>query len=301
MAYMNIVKPSVKEIVNKTPGKKMEFCGRVCYKSDSKINDDSYVKFLRNIAKSGHTSVLEHERVCFEVSSGVDLASFVRSMKFFSVSDVAGKKFVSANVRAWLENVGAESAFYPHLKSLYPFLFEDECAVDGSSVKIVDENYLSLVFADERKSIEYAHSARTFQITCSRACTHQLVRHRAFSFSQQSQRYCNFSGDKFGHSIDFIMPVFDDVKEFSAEEKSKIEARFKESLERIESDYFDLVDNLKLRAEDARAILPNAAASVIVMTGRPCDWEGFFALRCDAHAQREIRDVAFAIRDLLSK
>ena len=286
----------------------MEFCGRVCYKSDSKINDDSYVKFLRNIAKSGHTSVLEHERVCFEVSSDVDLASCAKCVKFFAVSEVSGKRFVSANVRAWLENVGAwlenvgaESAFYPHLKSLYPFLFEDECSFDGSSVKIVDENYLSLVSADERKAIERAHSARTFQITCSRACTHQLVRHRSFSFSQQSQRYCNFSGDKFGHSIDFIMPVFDDVKEFSAEEKSKIEARFKESLERIESDYFDLVDNLKLRAEDARAILPNAAASVIVMTGRPCDWEGFFALRCDAHAQREIRDVAFAIRDLLSK
>ncbi len=286
---------------NRTPGKKMEFCGRVCYKSDSKINDDSYVKFLRNIAKSGHTSVLEHERVCFELPSGFESASLATSLKFFSITNMSGKMFVSANVRAWLENVASDSVFYPHLKALYPFLFEDECGSADSSIKLVDENYLSLVSSDERKAIEYAHIARTFQITCSRACTHQIVRHRAFSFSQQSQRYCNFSGEKFGHSIDFIMPVFDDVKAFSDSEKSEIEAKFKESLERIEKDYFDLVDNLKLRAEDARAILPNAAASIIVMTGRPCDWDGFFKLRCDAHAQREIRDVAFAIRDLISK
>lgn len=300
---MNIVKPSVKEIVNDTPGKKMEYCGRVCYKSDSKINDDSYVKFLTNIAKSGHTSVLEHERVCFAVGADFDVESGIKCKKFFSVSEVGGKKYVSANVRAWLESCNADSAFYANLKSLYPFLFEanikEETSSDCSEIVLVDGAYLSSLPSEIRKQVEYLHTSRTFQLVCSRACTHQLVRHRSFSFSQQSQRYCNFSGEKFGHSIDFIMPIFDDKKEFSDEEKEKVTNRISEMLSRIESDYFALVDELHLRAEDARAVLPNAAASVIVMTGRPCDWDGFFALRCDAHAQREIRDIAFAIRELI--
>ena len=57
---MNLVEPKVEEIKFTQYGKKIEKAGRVCYKSDSNISDTSYIKFIQNIVKSGHTSVLEH-------------------------------------------------------------------------------------------------------------------------------------------------------------------------------------------------------------------------------------------------
>ena len=120
---MNIIKPFVKEIINTTPGKKMEYCGRVCYKSDSSINDSSYIKFLQNIKKSGHTSVLEHERICFEVN--INYKIDVANTKYFNITYGENEIYISANIRAWLQNINSESIFYPFLKKIYPFLFNE--------------------------------------------------------------------------------------------------------------------------------------------------------------------------------
>ena len=289
---MRIVENSVELINFNERGKKMEYCGRVCYKSDSNINDTSYIKFLQNIAKSGHTSVLEHERVIFKTDRV--FAATNQFSKYHSITFDGSSAYVSANVRAWLLNTDTSSLFYPFLQELYPFLFTNTASCGkSSSIKIVGE-----------KDVPYEqrgyHDSKTFKIVASRGCTHQLVRHRVFSFSQQSQRYCNFSGEKFGHSIDFIMPIIDDVKEFSETEKKVIEEEFKIAFSVDEERYFNLIETYGLRPEDARNVLPNAAASIIVMTGTSNQWSDFFTLRCDSHAQREIRDIANKIKEILN-
>jgi thymidylate synthase (FAD) len=132
--------------------------------------------------------------------------------------------------------------------------------------------------------LEFADA--TFMIEdISRACTHQLVRHRHFSFMEESQRYCNVSENG------FIVPekFKDDYKEFTFI-KSK-----DESVER----YNELID-LGAKKEDARFILPQGISTRIVMKGNFRVWKEFFHKRCSMNAQWEIREVAWTIRDLLT-
>ena len=88
---MNLVEPKVEEIKFTQYGKKIEKAGRVCYKSDSNISDTSYIKFIQNIIKSGHTSVLEHERVAFKMDLKTGINPFCNisqedHMKYFNIS-----------------------------------------------------------------------------------------------------------------------------------------------------------------------------------------------------------------------
>lgn len=297
---MNIIKPFVKEIIDTIPGKKMEYCGRVCYKSDSSINDSSYIKFLQNIKKSGHTSVLEHERICFEINNSYNINKIIENTKYFTITYDGSKNYISANIRALLENINPENLFYPYLKEIYPFLFEEYCPNNKFAfIRTVDLNSEGLSEKAKKDIFRY-HTSRTFEIHGSRSFSHQAVRHRVFSFSQQSQRYCNFSNDKFGHSIDFIMPIIDDKKEFSFDKKNFIYDMYAKIFKEIEDNYFYLI-NSGVRTEDARAVLPNAAATILVMTGTVEEWDSFFKLRCDEHAQREIRDIANLIKGEIYK
>lgn len=299
---MKIIKNEIEEIKDSIPGKKMEYCGRVCYKSDSNISDDSYVRFLQNIYKSGHLSVLEHERIIFKVDSSYELDRIIPNLKYFKITSYNKDVFVSADIRAWVENCdNIENPFYPFLQEVYPFFFKEKSEVfKFPNIKLINDENFKILTEGEKAEIEEFHKVKTFKIICSRACSHQLVRHRAFSFSQQSQRYCNFSGEKFGHSIDFIMPIIDDKKEFEKTSKEIILKKFEDSFQESENDYFSLIE-MGARPEDARAILPNASATIIVMTGTKQDWDGFFKLRCDEHAQREIRDIAFMIKNKLGE
>lgn len=286
---MKIIEPSIKKIDFKTPGKKMEYCGRICYDSTSKINDESYERFIGNIVKSGHYSVIEHERICFLEDSVFSFEDTFKNKKYFTINRIKDKKYISANIRSWYENIDNSSFFYTPLKNKYPFIFTDESIYkEKAGISIVEEI---------PEEIKKYHDSKTFEIVCSRAASHQIVRHRVFTFSQQSQRYCNYSGDKFDRNINFIMPVFDDIKSFDDEDKAIIINNFTKMFEEAENNYFALIEHNDLRAEDARAILPNATATKLVMTGTTNDWEHFFELRCDKHAQREIRDIACKIRE----
>ena len=108
---MNLVEPKVEEIKFTQYGKKIEKAGRVCYKSDSNISDTSYVKFIQNIVKSGHTSVLEHERVTFKLDLKTGINPFCNisqenHMKYFNISKDPkedGVMYISANIRGWYE------------------------------------------------------------------------------------------------------------------------------------------------------------------------------------------------------
>ena len=111
---MKAISPSFEIIGNINPDeilKNIELYGRVCYKSEGLIADDSAEPFIRRILKSGHESVIEHEKI-------------------------------------------------------------------------------------------------TVKIICDRGVTHEIVRHRIASYSQESTRYCNYSREKFGSELTFIKPVF---------------------------------------------------------------------------------------------
>lgn len=122
------------------------------------------------------------------------------------------------------------------------------------------------------------HEKITVRIICDRGVTHEIVRHRIASYSQESTRYCNYSKEKFGGEITFIQPDF----ELSSEDK--------ELLERIERHYLFRLQQ-GLFPQQARYFLPNGLKTEIVMTANLREWRHFFRLRCSSKAHPQMREI----------
>jgi len=125
------------------------------------------------------------------------------------------------------------------------------------------------------------HACITFRISeVSRALTHQLVRHRTFSFSQQSQRYVREDG------FDYVVP--DSIKNHPNE---LVLASYTAIMEAIQNTYNEYIKD-GIPKEDARFLLPNACHTEIVVTADFRNLKHFFGLRLDKHSQWEIRAMA---------
>ncbi len=193
---MQIISPSVEILGNPDPRqmlRNMEAAGRVCYKSEANIKENTAGPFLRRLVQSGHESVIEHEKL---------------------------------------------------------------------SVKII----------------------------CDRGVTHEIVRHRIASYSQESTRYCNYTKDKFGNELTFIKPLFWD-------EGDTCYTLWKEQMASIEKGYFALIE-AGATPEEARSILPNSLKTEIVVTMNMREWRHFLRLRGSKAAHPQIREI---VRLLLPK
>ena len=120
----------------------------------------------------------------------------------------------------------------------------------------------------------------------------EFVRHRVFSFAQESTRYCNYSKDKFGNELTFILPCWwkDEVGNYA-------EAEFCNTLQYAEEQYFYLLKQ-GWKPQEARAILPNALKTELVMTGFVSDWKHFFELRDAGSAHPQARELAQPLHKL---
>lgn len=137
------------------------------------------------------------------------------------------------------------------------------------------------------------HASATFRIEgCSRAMTHQIVRHRIASFTQQSQRYVNEANFNY-----VIPPSISKIKSILDGGISAIEKKYIDHMKRTKEFYIELQKYVK--GEDARFVLPNATCSEIVMTANMREWRHFLTLRGNKHAQWEIREVAIWIYEEL--
>ena len=165
----------------------IEAYGRVCYKSEGNIKEDSAAPFIRRIIRSGHESVLEHEKI---------------------------------------------------------------------SVRII----------------------------CDRGVSHEIVRHRIASYSQESTRYCNYAQDKFSNQLTFIKPCF-------WQEDSPAYAIWQRQMQEAQNSYFALLAE-GATPEQARSILPNSLKTEIVVTMNLREWRHFFKLRTSSRAHPQMREIA---------
>lgn len=197
---MRVIEPYVileDEINGQEIIKKIEKIGRVCYKSEDNITEDSAERFIRNIIDRGHESVLEH---------------------------------VSISVR----------------------------------------------------------------VVCDRGVSHEIVRHRVASYSQESTRYCNYSNEKFGDELTFIKPCYWD-------EDSDSMKLWEVTMGIIENTYQCLIKQQKATPEQARSILPNSLKTEIVITMNLREWRHFFKLRCAKAAHPQMKQVAYLILEQFQK
>lgn len=121
------------------------------------------------------------------------------------------------------------------------------------------------------------------RFTCDRGVSHELVRHRLASFSQESTRYANYSHNKFGREITVIKPCFWD--EGSPEYKEWLS-----TMENAENAYLRLIE-MGARAEQARSVLPNSLKTEIVMTCNVREWRHVLNLRCSSASHPQMREL----------
>jgi thymidylate synthase (FAD) len=132
------------------------------------------------------------------------------------------------------------------------------------------------------------HATATFEIRrVSRALTHQLVRHRIASYSQRSQRYVNEK------QFDYIIP-----ESIETSKNPMLKERYHMLMNQIQSAY-EVLSHYGVKKEDARFVLPNACCTDIIVTMNFRALRNFFRLRCDKHAQWEIRKLALTMLEIL--
>lgn len=155
-------------------------------------------------------------------------------------------------------------------------------ATDNSKEKMIK----MLINSDHTSVLE--HSYATFRVDgASRSFTHQIVRHRLASFSQQSQRYVDES------NFHYVIPP-------SIQENPDALKLFESTMKTIEESYIKLRE-MNIKKEDARFLLPNAIESIIVISANFREWRHIFELRCSMHAQWEIRQVALEMLKILKE
>ena len=159
-----------------------------------------------------------------------------------------------------------------------------------SEEKIADESAAEFV----RKLVRSGHEAViehysvTVRVICDRGVTHEIVRHRLASYSQESTRYCNYSKDKFEGQVTFIEPFFWDKNTEDGKRKYNI---WKSAMELSEKKYMELISS-GATPQEARSVLPNSLKTELVMTMNLREWRSFFKLRTSAASHPQMREIA---------
>ncbi len=157
--------------------------------------------------------------------------------------------------------------------------YKSECKIsDGSAEKFVK----NIINMGHESVLE--HEKVTVTIICDRGISHEIVRHRIASYSQESTRYCNYSGEKFGNELTFIKPCFwsEDNPQYKI---------WKEQMEQVEIVYNKLIAN-GASPQEARSVLPNSLKTEIVVTMNIREWRHFFKLRTAQAAHPQMREIA---------
>ncbi len=278
----------------------VEFAGRTCYRSVDKMGHAP--KFLHARMTEGHQDIFEHVWITAVLIDDDDSVNLIESHRYAWVTRTENGQwcYVSANMRVWLELARtilvARSVVARYLPGMFTG-YQAELPAPSARVempeRIVSGRATVNLIGIHHPQIQVGadvelHWAATFLLDgVSRALTHQLVRHRLLSFSQESQRYVSL--DKGGW-----YPIVPSAI------ASKTQARqiADETWRAIERGYEQLRE-LGIRKEDARYLLPNATSTTIMVSGSIAVWRDVFRQRCAPDAQWEIRDVANAMKSML--
>lgn len=153
------------------------------------------------------------------------------------------------------------------------------------------KKFIKNILANGHESV-IEHSAMTVKFICDRGVSHELVRHRLCSFSQESTRYCNYKG-----GVTFVIPpwcdeIFETDNHFfiNLSTLSKNQKLWINAME-IAEEHYKLLLNNDWTAQQARAVLPNSLKTEIVMTANLREWRHIFKLRCAKAAHPQMREI----------
>lgn len=287
--------------------RQIEIAGRTCYKSEDKITETSAKEFVDRMVKSGHGAMLEHGtaylRYDFKAKEDSNRTAYWLWSKY--------------NENQYSESVQAQPV---------PGIPDGFVAITTNFRVLVENNWLDdLEYICE--PTEYHVKRITVKFICDRGVSHEFVRHRVFSFAQESTRYCNYSKDKFNNEVTFILPCWADSLALQEVKGTVItsddfgnligeyyyhlngketpyfktweitpERNFVASLQVAEQLYLELL-NQGWKPQQARAVLPNSLKTELIMTGTIEQWKGFFKLRDAGSAHPQAYELAHPLHE----
>lgn len=288
---MKLIESSVQIIEEKDPYKMIELAGRTCYKSEDKITENSAKEFVDRMIKLGHGAMLEHGTIYLKIDKTED--GHLPPARLYW-SDGNHKKYTRVR---------------KHGNSIYV----------TTNLRVIVENNRLDDLQYQVEPTEHHEKRITAKFICDRGVSHEFVRHRVFSFAQESTRYCDYSKNKFGNDITYIIPSWLDLPEGKysnwdndwcdvselkllypeVDNLSDPANCFLQSIKNAECYYFMLI-NRGWKPQQARQVLPNATKTELVMTGFESDWEHFFELRCSGAAHPDAKKLADELKSLMN-
>lgn len=304
---MRLIKPSF-EIIEQGPGiegiyKQIELAGRTCYKSEDRITPDSAKEFVDRMIKSGHGAMLEHGTIYLDLITSYAWDHYKTIYNKYGCSYVTEETVhnelivdkYKENKYSLVKTISSEFVPLPDNYARY-----QEHSFITTNLRVLVENG----WLDDLKYIceptKYHEKRVTIRFICDRGVSHEFVRHRVFSFSQESTRFCNYSLDKFNNEITFIEPCWDINTScgtmWTSSNGESAKTMFEWSLIQAEKVYFRLLEE-GWTPQQARAVLPNALKTELIMTGYISDWKDFFNLRCANSAHPQARELAISLSE----
>lgn len=257
----------------------IERCGRVCYKSEDRITDDSYEKFVNMLEKRDHARPLEFGTVHLKVSSGMLFEKFLQDLVDYKLYNPAWIKYkelpeytyVTTNYRHYLQIIKK----CPYIAEY--FTEQDNC---------------------------YYPSRYTVHMVLSRGVMDEFRTHVSLSHLAESTRYCNYSKDKFNNELTFVIQdwmenvregTFDDTLGGDSLCLNDKESCVLGTWNKAESEY---LDGLKcgLTPQQVRSVLPLSVKSELISCGFEDAWENFFYRRCANDAHPMAREIAIPLQ-----
>lgn len=294
--------------------KHIEICGRTCYRSEDKINDKSYEKFIKMLEEAEHGAMLEHGTVYLTIPFGTpvddpqymwkhDIVSFFNSNKYSVVKEKVVNQTVDVDIKGYGMRTQASATFYyitTNWRVIFEHRHEDFVKYFLNNYHIDKETLKNSVLQWMTPPTEDHEKRYTVRFTYHLAVARDVNRHRIQSVGEESTRYCNYSKEKFGGELNYIEPVFltDPEKKIlnDPNEHLSLEAMCNQignginyssfeaidyfifALEACEFAYINLI-KLGWSAQKASLVLPLDTKTCSVHTAFVSDWCHFFNLR----------------------
>jgi thymidylate synthase (FAD) len=299
---MKIVPPSYEvldHLDRQSLAVRIELCGRICYKSEDRIDQDSAVPFVSKMAEHGHNSVLEMgvvtlEMTCADEEQITDF--FLLRPRYLHIDREANRLLITGSIRSFRELL----KFHPEnvvvraacalINERHPYFFKGVLPEGGLSAdSSITVRKVELDEVDQlppQSLLKHRYIAVKFIV--NRAVTHEIVRHRPCSFLQESQRYCRYSEDKFGSEVSFIKPMFfaEGSPEYGLWEKAMLET---------EQLYLQLLETSTPQA--ARTVLPNSCKTELIVYANLQEWQHIFSQRTTKAAEPSMREVMIPLQE----
>ena len=277
---MKLIKPSFEILEQKDLFQHIELCGRTAYKSEDKITSDSAPQFVEMLIKREHGAVLEHGTIYLKID----------------ITNAMGDE---------INPIGTSLEWKYKWNKYSEVLSSDKYCYITTNYRVLIENNWLEDLQYQCEPTPYHEKRISVKFTIDRGISHEFVRHRVFSFIQESTRYCNYSKDKFGNELTFIEPCYINKLCVGDELERNEESGYSNMFTQV--DYIKLLESIEnhyiaaivagLKPQEARMILPNSLKTELIMTGTTEQWKGFFKLRCAPDAHPQARELAIPLKE----